>query len=164
MKLTSTLNVIFSLLVLSASATRRPEGAPDGIYIELVYPNGTAHLEYYGLPKEMTPGSDLSKRAGIGPQCQSPAMAVSDIQAAQGGLAGFFGNGNAFYAKSVSNYNGGAVAFGCNYGNGQTMDANTFNGFMSSLDTACGNTHAAYYNHPDWKASYGRTQSSSSFC
>lgn len=164
MKLTLALSHILTLLVVSVSAAKRPEGAPDGIYLEIVSGNGTTIMEYVGPTPSTIPEHKLDRRAGVGPQCQSPLMALSDIQAAQGGLANFFGGGNAFYAKSVSSYSGSAVAYGCNYGNGQTMDSNTFNEFMSDLDVNCGNTHAGYYNHPDWKASYGRTQSSQSFC
>ena len=156
---------ILSLLAIStaAFAAKRPDGGPDGIYVEIEHDNGTTTVQYYGKANHTEAGA-FGKRAGVGPQCTSGSMSRSDIVEAQGGLASFFGGGNAFYAKSVSNYHGGAVAFGCNYGKGQTMDANTFNGFMGSVDGSCGDTQAGYYNHPDWKASYGRTQSSSSFC
>lgn len=164
MKLTSSLTTILSVLVLSVSAAKRPEGAPDGIYVEIVHDNGTTTMEYYGPANSTSSVYSFDKRAGVGPVCQTPAMARSDIVSAVNGLSGFFGGGNAFYGLSVSSYSGGAVAYGCNYGDGQTMDANTFIGFENDLDSTCGNTHAGYYNHPDWKASYGRTQSSQSFC
>lgn len=166
MKLTSSLTTIVSLLALSVSAAKRPDNAPDGIYIEVVHANGTTVMEYYGPANTTAPAYALDKRdkdQGY-PVCQRPAMARSDIVAAVNGLNNFFGGGNAFYGKSVSNYHGGAVAYGCNYGNGQSMDAGRFNDMMNSLDTSCGNTHAGYFDHPGWKSSYGRAQSSSSFC
>lgn len=77
MKLTSSLTTIVSLLALSVSAAKRPDNAPDGIYIEVVHANGTTVMEYYGPANTTAPAYALDKRdkdQGY-PVCQRPAMA-----------------------------------------------------------------------------------------
>lgn len=78
-------------------------------------------------------------------------------------LEAAFGGGRHFTTK-ISAYSGNAVAFGCDYGNGQTMSSGEYSGYIQVLDAKCGNTFAAYYDLPNAKSSYGRTNSDQDFC
>ncbi|KAI0319775.1 hypothetical protein OF83DRAFT_1169917 [Amylostereum chailletii] len=154
---------LLAALVASAVAIERPKGGPDGLYIAEVDANGDEKLTYVG-PGNTTVPHTLTARASTGPFCQSVQASASDISNAEHALANFFGGGTSFFGSSVSMYSGSAVAYGCNYGNGQTMSSQEFLGYVSVLDAKCGGQNAAYYNLPSSKSSYGRTASSQGFC
>lgn len=106
----------------------------------------------------------MHARAGFGVQCQNDVeVDSSDITNAQNALGNSFGGGITFHSK-ISAVSGDAVAYGCDYGNGQFMTSTEYLGYMSAISTNCGSTSAGYYNIPSSKSSYGRTSSSVGFC
>ena len=89
---------------------------------------------------------------------------ASDFAQADQMLANFFGNGNTFKGKDIAYYYGSAVAFGCNYGHGQTDTASKWDSNVNAINQDCGVAGSGWYSYPSSKASYGRTLSSESFC
>ncbi|CAF3456589.1 unnamed protein product [Rotaria sp. Silwood1] len=155
-------------LISTASSYKKPVGGADGIYI-FHMTSSTSNdpiIEYLG-PANFTTTvlSGPSQRKDSGVHCeQNVFFSTDDMNKAISGLASFFGTGNAFYAKSVSSYYGSAVAFGCNYGNGQHMDANFFIQEQNLINNKCGSGRGGWSSHESWKSSYGRTSASKSFC
>lgn len=110
-----------------------PAGSPDGLYTHTVGIDGTVHTQYHGTLNATTPVAD-AKRDGTGVHCQSPTVDPSDATAAINGLAAMFGTQPNF-SHSISYSSGAAMAFGCDYGNGQTMNGEEFTGFSPSVGT-----------------------------
>jgi hypothetical protein len=155
----------------SVVALQRPDGGPDGLYMHYIDASGTISVKYLG-----NPGTTLHHRQGSLNLANTPRSVDSDVTCGGGygsasdfinaeqALANFFGNGNSFYAKSVSFYSGSAAAFGCNYGHGQTCTAQQYLGDMQAVDDSCGASVAGWKSYPSSKSTYGRTLASESFC
>ncbi|GME48628.1 hypothetical protein C8Q74DRAFT_1364003 [Neofusicoccum parvum] len=152
-----------------------PVGSPDGIYIGSVKEDGRTQWEFLGdynststIDSRSTgDGHALAKRNGV--SCNGFGVNADDANTAQGKLADMCGNGYYFSSKSIAQVSGGAVAFGCNYGNGQTCHKNDLWDFFGQINSVCGFTHgssagAGWYSRNDWKATYGRTSTGSGFC
>lgn len=166
MKLTIALTaLVASATVAVASFTHAP-GTPDGIYAHYTDADGVDHTEWVSPLNTTAPAERrvLQVRAGFGVQCQGDVeVSSNDINNAQNSLGNSFGSGITFH-KKISAVSGSAVAYGCDYGNGQFMTSTEYLGYMSAITTNCGSTVAGYYNLPSSKSSYGRTSSSVGFC
>lgn len=165
MKFTTT----FIALIASASAaiasfTHAP-GTPNGVYAHFTDADGVDHTEWIGPVNTTAPIEHrvLQVRAPYGVQCQDDEVSSSDITGAQNALANSFNSGLTFHKKISTVFNS-AVAYGCDYGNGQFMTSTEYLGYMSAISTNCGSSAAGYYNLPSSKSSYGRTSSALGFC
>ena len=69
-----------------------------------------------------------------------------------------------FTDKTTSYKWGSAVAYGCNYGNGQTVTGSWLAAQFASIAQECGSSTAGWIAYPDWKASYGIDNSGVGFC
>lgn len=119
--------------------------------------------------------SDLSVRAASaepmvlarknsGAHCSNHGVNAGDVNNAQNALRDLCGNGYFFGSRAIVQVRGSALAFGCNYGNGQTCHASDVSKFYSELDQKCGKAQAGWYSIEDWKASYGRDTNPSGYC
>ena len=158
-----------TILTLAAAASTALAGfshdpsAPDGVYTHYVDSAGTPQNVYLG-PVHARREPHLDVRDSSGVQCQSSIqMNADDVSAAQTQLGNIFGGGFQFF-KTISIKSGSAVAYGCDYGNGQTLSNSDFSGYMGSVSTRCGATSAGFFNLPQFKAAYGRTNAGISFC
>lgn len=79
-------------------------------------------------------------------------------------LINLCGNGYYYGTRSISIQYNSAVAYGCNYGGGQTCHAGDLQGFFDQIFGTCGDYAAGYYEKPEWAAAYGVTATSSGFC
>lgn len=137
-------------------------GSPDGLYTHIVGIDGTVHTQYHGTLNATTPAAD-AKRDGTGVHCQNPTVNPSDATAAISGLATMFGTQPNF-SGSISYSSGTATAFGCDYGNGQTMNGEEFTGFLNGVQSECGDKKTGFFDLPGIKASYGITTNGLAFC
>lgn len=167
-------------VILSASAapttTVQPKGlfkiapgAPDGLYTHHVALDGSVHTLYHGEWNRTTSAATAttsaakSKRSPFGVYCQTLTFQPADGQQAVLGLANTLNANNQFY-HSISYSSGTAVAYGCDYGHGQTMSGADTSDYLAMVENQCGNNKQGWFSLPDWKASYGMTVSGSSFC
>ncbi|PMD22615.1 hypothetical protein NA56DRAFT_747867 [Hyaloscypha hepaticicola] len=109
----------------------------------------------------------LDKRDGV--SCNGFGTPADDVNVAQGNLANQCGGGYFFSGRSIAAYYGTGVAFGCNYGNGQTCHSDQLWSDFGAINSQCGFTSGAqagagWYSHNSWKATYGRTAAASGFC
>lgn len=153
-----------------ASGVVIPIGSANGIYLHQVDADGTVRTEYLGAGPVTLPSAPSTRayspvyaRAGYSLQCQNIGVNQGDKENAEKQLASAFAGGS-FFRGTISSVSGSAVAYGCDYGNGQTMSSEQFQEFMSALDGQCGAATAGWYSIPDWAASYGRTNAGVSFC
>jgi hypothetical protein len=155
-----------------------PIGSPDGVYTHTTTPDGNTTLEYLGphglrdpeiIPydSEALPAARatrLAARAGQGSNCQEYLGRSSDFTAVGLNLGSKCGTAGFKFDKSVSVLLGGVVAYGCNYGNGQTCKQTDVNYFFARITSKCGDNRAGWWSEPDWKASYGRTFQGIGYC
>ncbi|KAJ6473879.1 hypothetical protein C8R45DRAFT_1103548 [Mycena sanguinolenta] len=161
---------LFLAFVATAVAFQRPTGGPDGLYIHSIDAEGNSVVEYLGvastssnhIPRAAGPSAKFGKRDGV--TCGGGSGSAGDFAQADQMLANFFGNGNTFKGKDIAYYYGSAVAFGCNYGNGQTDTASQWDSNVNDINQDCGVAGSGWYSYPSSKASFGRTLSSESFC
>ncbi|KAH9890724.1 hypothetical protein F4778DRAFT_752061 [Xylariomycetidae sp. FL2044] len=141
-------------------------GPQDGLYVEKTNPDGSTEWEYQGRyspsPAESS-SNELTTRASEGANCNGFYLDANDIQNAINGLIGTCGDGRK-YSSRISYQYGNAVAFGCNYGSGQTCYAKDLRSMFTSVEQKCGTSGAGWYSKPSWKASYGYTSVSNSYC
>jgi hypothetical protein len=145
-----------------------PPNSLDGFYIHTIDESGNKGLEYLGLLNSTVKTHDrnensFEKRASEGAICQGSYLYPSDVTNAEGGLEGVCGGGKKF-SSAISYQGGDAVAYGCNYGSGQTCHSNDVATFFGRLTTKCGGNQQGWYSYPDWKVSYGVTHVGNSFC
>ena len=168
-----------ALATNSVIAFERPRGGPDGIYMHYFDANGTAsaiHLNSISNAPPYVPSESSTieshRRRGTGTVFCSNGSAgpafgpPSDFQGATEALANWFGNGRAFFGPCVSAYVGEAVAYGCNYGIGQTYTATQVWSDMTLVNNTCPpvGSVVGWVDHPEWQSAYGREVSSQSFC
>lgn len=68
------------------------------------------------------------------------------------------------YRHSIALQRGNVIAFGCDYGGGQSCNGWEITGFFDSIANDCGVTNAGWYDKSEWKASYGVTRAGNGFC
>ena len=163
---------IVALVVLAATAIpafaagnfHHDANAPDGIYAHYIGDDGSpTSVLLAGLKPNAT---HANERRGYpqGVNCQSSIlMNAEDLQSADNQLASIFGGGLQFF-HIISAKSGSAVAYGCDYGHGQVMSSDEFLGYMLDVSTECGASSAGFYNIPNSKSAYGRTNVGISFC
>lgn len=165
---------MLAIATTSTLAFKHPEGSPDGLYVHDVDANGTVSVTYIGISNITVPHgrrSDTNASStgpvelkSTGPACGGGVGNADDMADAENALADEFGDGITFQGKSVSYTYSSAVAFVCNYGNGQTVTSGQYLGYISSVDAYCGSDVAGWYSYPSSKATYGRTLSGENFC
>jgi len=74
---------------------------------------------------------------------------------AQQGLIDRFKDGKSFKETSTLYKQGTVVAYGCNYGNGQTISGSWLAAQFAAIAQKCGSLSPGYVAYPDWKATYG---------
>jgi len=160
-----------------------PEGSPDGLYIGAIDADGSPTLEYLGpgpadsantstLASRDSPSAHgetlyaLEARAPTGVYCQTWLnMNTDDRSSANSALIKACGSGGLYFSsKSIASVRGSAIAYGCNYGNGQTCYGRDLDLFFLNLGFNCGLDKAAWWSQQNWKASYGYTVSGQKFC
>ncbi|EKG22373.1 Ankyrin [Macrophomina phaseolina MS6] len=155
-----------------------PVGAADGIYLGSLKADGSTQWDFIGPDSSTTPSSGLlvdddsdspvlAKRDGV--TCSGFGVNADDANRAQGKLADMCGGGYYFNSRSIAQVSGGAVAYACNYGNGQTCHSGDVWSFFAQVNSKCGFTNGAsagagWYSVNSWKAAYGRTTTGSGFC
>ncbi|KAK4220960.1 hypothetical protein QBC38DRAFT_378005 [Podospora fimiseda] len=146
-----------------------PVGSTDGVYIGKLDGNGTTVWELVSPIKKRDntlalDEQSLDKRAN-GVNCQnSIVMNSGDRANAASALINMCGNGYSWWGSAIAVQSGTAVAYGCNYGNGQTCYSWDISNFFASLVASCGNNKAAYWGQGSWKAAYGYTNIGYAFC
>ncbi|KAI9868528.1 MAG: hypothetical protein M1813_005972 [Trichoglossum hirsutum] len=165
-------------LALAAKATAGgtyslPKDAPDGIYRHYIDKSGKPAYEKLDTPIS-TPAphprsasdtliGSAKFRRDTDVKCNNFLIGENDLLDAEQGLAAFFGAGNSF-SHDHAYKNGSAIAFACDYGRGQTYTYQQFMADMAAVDSVCGPQGAGWNSHRSSKSSYGRTQSSGSYC
>ena len=149
--------------------------SPNGFYLHTIGPDGKPQNAHIGdlnafLP-DLNRTSDVSnphqRRQDAQPtiDCKNQyTLNYNDIVAAEQGLEAMFQYGGTFDDKTVSYKSGGAVAYGCNYGSGQTVSGSWLGAQFSKISQQCGTSGGGYVSYPDWKASYGIDSSAIGFC
>jgi hypothetical protein len=131
-------SIVFAITALVAMASAShllPEDATDGFYVHSYDNNGNSVYDYMG-------GSTPSSKRSAGPisrihsmfrrdnpetTCLPFLISISDLTCAENGLANWFGAGQSFKGKNGASYKcGAAVAYGCDYGGGQTYTSAEF--------------------------------------
>ncbi|KAI0800220.1 hypothetical protein C8Q74DRAFT_398872 [Fomes fomentarius] len=162
-----------------------PAGAADGFYFGYLKEDGSTEWKYAGAdaasvnptnatvgfrpstPSTSSESSELVKRDSV--NCNGYGVNADSANVAQGELADMCGNGYFFSSRSVAKVSGDAVAYGCNYGNGQTCHSGDLWSFFGQINSKCGFTHGAsagagWYAATGWKAAYGRASAGTGFC
>ncbi|KAH0559905.1 hypothetical protein GP486_003578 [Trichoglossum hirsutum] len=157
-----------------AGAVQLDVSDPDGLYLHVVEPNGTVVTHYAGESgnstlKFMRRGSvptsvTANSKRDTGAHCNNIGGSPEDFLAAEGGLSSFFGSNGQSFASHISYKIGNGVAYGCDYGNGQTYTACQLSSDVDAIDSKCGTGGAGWSSHESWKSSYGRTLASEKFC
>ncbi|KAI9858415.1 MAG: hypothetical protein M1813_007519 [Trichoglossum hirsutum] len=163
-------SVILSAILASAATHSVPEDGPDGLYIHHIDDDGNSTYQYWGeapapvfaRSSEVPELETLKKRDGA--TCDSFQLDGNDADGATDGLAEWFGCGQQFKGKNGASYKwGSVVAYGCDYGNGQSYTSIQFLSDIAAVKAKCG-SNAGYFAHSSWKSSYGLTQTSQGFC
>jgi hypothetical protein len=163
--------LVMSLGVTAAPAPKEegnfhlPVDSKDGLYVHSTDEKGAMTLEYLGTFNDSGYDPGLVKRADEGPRCLGGTI---DSRSWDGAIDGFIAmcrfQNPARFTSSIMYKSGSAVAYGCNYGKGQECGGDHVNNFFTSLKSTCGNDQRSYYNVPKWKATYGVTNSGTSYC
>jgi hypothetical protein len=147
----------------SGSLPPLPAGSLDGIYVSSVHADGSAFWEYKGPVDTNVTTSSLFTRDSAGVHCNGNYIG-NDAQGAANAFRDFCGQGKHFDGKSISVQYGNAVAYGCNYGNGQTCYSGDMQNYFDAIFKQCGQGEAGWYNVKSSKASYGVQAGGSGYC
>jgi hypothetical protein len=185
MRLSTSIIAISALVIVQASAI--PEAtktfslasdAPNGFYLHFFDPDGKPQNANIGDINTVFPDLDHHTNSSIpNPKkrrdeknqgvitCRNQyELNYNDVIAAEQGLGAMFQFGGSFSDKTVSYKHGGVVAYGCNYGNSQTITATWLAAQFAQIAQHCGATGGGWVSYPDWKASYGLDSSGVGFC
>jgi len=161
-----------------------PAGSKDGFYAGTLNDDGTTTWKFLGADASAVSASinstathpidvsahnsgdlELERRADSGAHCDTTQLINSNDRAnAATGFANMCGNGLFFGTFSITYQSGSVVAYGCNYGNGQTCHAGDVNSFLGAVASVCGGNKAGWYGKETWKASYGYTAAGVGIC
>ncbi|KAI9868527.1 MAG: hypothetical protein M1813_005971 [Trichoglossum hirsutum] len=169
-------SLILSAALASAGIHSVPEDGPDGLHIHHIDETGNSTYQFWGEASAPVLARSIEARASYpspelaslkkrdGVNCNSFQLDSTDATAAANGLAAWFGCGRSFQGKNQAAYKSGSVvAFGCDYGNGQTYTSDQFLNDIAAVKAKCGSS-AGWDAHDSWKSSYGFTQTSQSYC
>ena len=149
--------------------------SPNGFYLHTIGPNGNPQNAHIGdlntfLP-DLNSTSDASnphqrRQDGQGDvNCKNQyVLNYNDIVSAEQGLEAMYQYGGTFNDQTTSYKYGSAVAYGCNYGGGQTISGSWLAAQFSRISQQCGTSGSGWVTYPDWKASYGIDSSAVGFC
>ena len=142
---------------------QQPDGGLDGIYIHFSDASGIASSIYEGFPASSTYFASESSTGGLHSRqtattdCENGvSTTAADFAGAAQMLASWFGGSRSFYGHNT------AVAYGCNYGEGQTYTSSQFMNDILSINNTCQATGAGWVSSPG--SGYGRTLATKSFC
>ncbi|CAG5158186.1 uncharacterized protein ALTATR162_LOCUS5028 [Alternaria atra] len=148
-----------------------PAGAPDGLHMGSLNPDGTTHWEYIGeaeyLPfnsSELPSGvpTILTKRSDYGTHCDGGYLPDSEWTRAASGLQQICGDGRDYTGVLTYQY-GSTIAYACNYGNGQRCVSHDVWNYQTQLRNAC-YEQRGWFSIPSAKLSYGMTLVHNGFC
>ncbi|KAF2824446.1 hypothetical protein CC86DRAFT_384076 [Ophiobolus disseminans] len=108
-------------------------------------------------------GSALVAR-GSRAHCSNHGVDAASLAGAQRAFAEMCGNGYWFNSRAIAQVWGSAIAYGCNYGNGQTCHSADVWSFYGGIDNGCGYASAGWWSMEEWKASYGREVNPAGYC
>jgi hypothetical protein len=95
-------------------------GSEDGLYVHSINEKGAGTAEYLSTFNGTSKAQGLVRRAGEGPQCGGSYIDYRSWDGAIDGLITLCRAQNpARFKASISANSGSALAYGCNYGNGQ---------------------------------------------
>ena len=163
--------LFISLGAVFASPTTNSNSLPalpqqDGLYLGSVDEAGQFSWIFHGKADTQAPATrdsapSLAKRSGA--HCNGyPAGSVDDINAAVQAIKD--GCHETHYDKAIAFQRGGVVAFGCNYGGGQSCNGYEIAPFFTEVASVCGEGNAGWYSKSEWAASYGYTRAGNGFC
>jgi hypothetical protein len=150
-----------------------PSNSPNGFRTHEIdaygNPNNTHIPNFNATQPSITPSAKFSRRGSSGQSgiitCKNQyTLNYNDMIIAQQGLDQAFQNGDSFSGKSTSYKSDSAVAYGCNYGNGQTINGNWLAAQWALIAQNCGTSSPGYISFPQWKAAYGIDSSGVPFC
>ncbi|KAK3385812.1 hypothetical protein B0H63DRAFT_187805 [Podospora didyma] len=137
-------------------------GEPENIFVGEVLPIVNATVNHTTAAAALLAARKLYQGQII---CKNQyTLNYNDLIAAEQGLENMFANGGSFGGKSVSYKSPSAVAYGCNYGHGQTITGTWLAAQFGNIATACGSSSPGWVAYPDWKAAYGVDGSGVGFC
>lgn len=155
-----------------------PPGASDGTYRGTLKPDGGTAWEYLKEPG-LLKGVQLASRNAAAPlvaraQGQAPTGAyctgrdidADDVDRAIAAFGDLCGGGHTFNSVLAIQH-GGAIAYGCFYGDGQTScynDRNSGPGLIRRAVDYCGRGRSAWYSLPSGRVSYGVNNFNQPFC
>jgi len=129
----------------------------DGLYTSH---NGT-HLAYYGTLKDSNVPVTVNNRDLKARQqtcdvsCNGESGPPDDINAANQGMANTLAIAPRF-TGSISYRVGNVIAFGCDYGHGQSESSDQWNFDVGCVNAQCLATGGGWNSHHQWKSTYGR--------
>jgi hypothetical protein len=161
--------------VVAAEATPKyslPSDSPDGLYVHETDADGNpknTHIPDFNITERSITRSAKFARGSSSDQgivtCKNQyTLNYDDMITAEQGLDSWFQTGGSFSGKSTSYKWNSAVAYGCNYGKGQTINGNWLAAQWSLIAQSCGTSSPGYISFPQWKAAYGVDSSGVGFC
>ncbi|KAN0086669.1 hypothetical protein V8E54_000357 [Elaphomyces granulatus] len=159
--------------VVAAEATPKyslPGDSPDGLYVHETDADGNpknTHIPDFNITeRSITPSAKFARDSSQGTiTCKNQyTLNYNDMITAEQGLEQAFQHGGSFSGKSTSYKWSSAVAYGCNYGKGQTFSGNWLAAQFAQIAQSCGTSSPGYISFPQWKAAYGIDSSGVGFC
>lgn len=139
-----------------------PEGAPNGPHIASLNEDGSTHWEFLGhLTRNSTASSEVQKRAATGAYCNGYYIGANVQSTVDDFITEF---GGRYFKTAIAWQDNGAIAYGCDYGNGQYPQTSDLQNFFASIANTCGSNSAGWWSQEDWAASYGVVGSGSGYC
>jgi hypothetical protein len=147
----------------------------DGFYVHVTGSDGQLTSIYMGIfhgdpvlaanETEMIANTRRSGGTQGGITCNNQyGLNFNDVNQAEQGMEAAFQYGGSFYQSPWTYKVGTAVAYGCNYGNGQEVAGPWLSAQFANIATTCGSAGPGYVSYPDWKAQYGIDSTSVSLC
>ena len=164
-----------------------PPGSTDGIYVHTIDAHGnpvntfigpSSHLKdaphlIKALKERQTgpaPSKIKMKARYAGPTGNEGVNCDSGVQGDPQDLVdaefilGFACDSLQWWYHAISSVSLGAVAYACDYGNGNHCDDETMANYQSDIDSACSNNTAGWYSIHNYLYATGRTNVGEQFC
>jgi hypothetical protein len=88
--------------------------------------------------------------------CSGQNGDTDDFASALGGMVNMINAGATSFHKIISYHYNGAIMFGCDYGNGQSIAADGFTFDNGCVTAQCGPAGTGWNSHHSWKSTFGR--------
>lgn len=109
------------------------------------------------------PASAILKRDNFGAHCNGIQSSPNDIYWATHDLGQACDN-LGWWHSAISYQFQGAIAYACDYGNGNHCDSTSMMARSTLIDIACGSDREGWYTVSNWKYAEGRTNAGTGFC